>query len=72
MSRWSLIGLLGVLAYGLFGAAAGAASLESFAALSDSSRRPAPAFTLPDQHGVPRHLAEFQGKIVVVRFWVTW
>ena len=72
MSRWVRVALLGALACGLFGTAAGAAAPESFAAFPASSQRLAPAFTLPDQHGVPIQLADFRGKIVVVRFWVTW
>jgi thiol-disulfide isomerase/thioredoxin len=34
--------------------------------------RPAPDFTLPDQHGNPVSLSDFKGKPVVIHFWATW
>ena len=34
----------------------------------DQEPSPAPAFTLPDQDGLPVSLADFQGKVVVPNF----
>jgi cytochrome oxidase Cu insertion factor (SCO1/SenC/PrrC family) len=49
-----------------------AAALDTFRALPPGNQTPAPAFTLPDHHGIPMHSADLQGKVVVVRFWATW
>lgn len=73
MRRWPCMTLLlGVLAFGLLNLADEVSSLETFRALPAGDQRPAPAFTLQDQDGAPVHLQDFQGKVVVVRFWVTW
>jgi cytochrome oxidase Cu insertion factor (SCO1/SenC/PrrC family) len=50
----------------------GASGLETFRALPPAHQRPAPTFTLPDQHGAPVRLADLRGKVVVIQFWVTW
>lgn len=34
--------------------------------------KPAPNFTLIDQHGAPIHLSDYQGKVVLLDFWATW
>ncbi|MBI3329234.1 MAG: redoxin domain-containing protein [Nitrospinae bacterium] len=69
-TRMSLV--LGVFAFGLFYGAGGAGSLETFRALPPERYHPAPAFALLDQHGTTIRLADLQGKVVVLQFWVTW
>jgi cytochrome oxidase Cu insertion factor (SCO1/SenC/PrrC family) len=64
--------MIGALAFSFLQLAAGAAALDTFRALPAAQQRPAPAFTLPDQNGTPLRLADLRGKVVVVRFWVTW
>ena len=64
--------MVGALTFGLFRSTAGAAALETLRALPVAQQRQAPAFTLPDLHGTPTRLADLRGKVVVVRFWVTW
>jgi peroxiredoxin len=51
---------------------ASAAPLTGFQALAPAQQTFAPTFTLPDHRGTPVSLAEMRGKVVVVRFWVTW
>jgi len=68
---WMIL-FLGALTFGLLHLADEVSSLETFRALPADDQRPAPAFTLPDQDGAPVQLRDFQGKVVVVRFWVTW
>ncbi|MBI5450866.1 MAG: TlpA family protein disulfide reductase [Gammaproteobacteria bacterium] len=31
-----------------------------------------PDLTLPDDHGLPRSLSEWDGKVIVLNFWATW
>jgi cytochrome c-type biogenesis protein len=57
---------------GCCGLAASASALETFQALPPAKQYAAPAFTLPDQFGTPMRLDDWRGKVVVVRFWVTW
>jgi peptide methionine sulfoxide reductase msrA/msrB len=64
--------LVGLLVIGFCGLATSASALETFQALPSAKQYAAPAFTLPDQHGTPMRLDDLRGKIVVVRFWVTW
>ena len=64
--------VVGFLAFGLCGFAASASALETFQALPPAAQYAAPAFTLPDQQGTPMRLDDLRGKVVVVRFWVTW
>jgi cytochrome oxidase Cu insertion factor (SCO1/SenC/PrrC family) len=64
--------IVGVLAFSLLRLVANAAALDTLRALPAAQQRPAPAFTLPDLHGTSIRLADLQGKVVVVRFWVTW
>jgi cytochrome oxidase Cu insertion factor (SCO1/SenC/PrrC family) len=64
--------IVGALAFGLFRFAAGAGALDTLRALPAAQQRPAPAFTLPDLHGASTRLVDLRGKVVVVRFWVTW
>jgi len=55
------------LAVGLFWiAAAAAAGFETRAAL------PAPELKAPDLAGVPKTLADYRGKVVLLNFWATW
>jgi cytochrome oxidase Cu insertion factor (SCO1/SenC/PrrC family) len=64
--------MVGALGFSFLQFAAGAAGLDTFQALSTTQQRPAPAFTLPDHQGHAIRLADLRGKVVVVRFWVTW
>ena len=64
--------MVGALAFSCLELAAGAAGLDTFQALPEAQQRPAPAFTLPDHQGHAMRLADLRGKVVVVRFWVTW
>lgn len=36
------------------------------------SRKPAPAFALPDSKGSAVNLANYKGKVVLLNFWATW
>jgi cytochrome oxidase Cu insertion factor (SCO1/SenC/PrrC family) len=73
MRIWFVVSVMaGALAFSLFRVAAGAAALDSFRVLPAAQQRPAPAFTLPDQQGNAVRLADLRGKVMVVRFWVTW
>jgi cytochrome oxidase Cu insertion factor (SCO1/SenC/PrrC family) len=71
-TRFVVSVIIGALAFGLFKFAAGAGALDTFRALPTDQQRPAPAFTLPDLHGTSTRMADLRGKVVVVRFWVTW
>jgi cytochrome oxidase Cu insertion factor (SCO1/SenC/PrrC family) len=71
-TRLARLLMVGALTFGLFRSTAGAAVLETMQALPAAQQRPAPAFTLPDLQGTLTRLADLQGKVVVVRFWVTW
>jgi hypothetical protein len=64
--------MVGALTFGLLRLVASAATLETLRALPAAQQRPAPAFTLPDLHGMSTRLVDLRGKVVVVRFWVTW
>jgi cytochrome oxidase Cu insertion factor (SCO1/SenC/PrrC family) len=64
--------IVSMLAFGLSSVAGVVSALETFRPLAPGNHRPAPAFTLPDHQGTPLHLADLQGKVVVVRFWATW
>ena len=64
--------IVGLLVIGFCGLATSASALETFQALPLAKQYAAPAFTLPDQHGTPMRLDNVRGKVVVVRFWVTW
>jgi len=64
--------IVGALAFTLLRLVANAAALDTLQALPAAQQRPAPAFTLPDLHGTSTRLADLWGKVVVVRFWVTW
>ena len=39
---------------------------------NDTSRKPAPNFTVNDSKGAPVSLANFKGKVVLLNFWATW
>jgi len=39
---------------------------------ADVTGQPRPAFSLPDLDGVERHVAEWDGKVLVINFWATW
>jgi hypothetical protein len=71
-SRFVASSILGALVFSLLQVAAGAAALDTLQALPATQQRPAPAFTLPDHQGQTVRLADLRGKVVVVRFWVTW
>jgi cytochrome oxidase Cu insertion factor (SCO1/SenC/PrrC family) len=71
-TRFIMALIVGALALSLFRLAAGAAALDTFRALPAAQQWPAPAFTLPDYQGNTIRLADLRGKVVVVRFWVTW
>jgi cytochrome oxidase Cu insertion factor (SCO1/SenC/PrrC family) len=64
--------IVGLLVLSFCGLAARASGLETLQALPPATQYTAPAFTLPDQHGTPMRLDDLRGKVVVVRFWVTW
>ena len=70
--RFVTLLVVGALAFSLFKLAAGAAALDTVRALPAAQQRPAPAFTLPDHQGHTVRLVDLRGKVVVVRFWVTW
>ena len=57
---------------GLYSIVGTASAVDPFRVLPAGQQLPAPAFTLPDHHGMPVHSADWQGKVVVVRFWATW
>ena len=38
----------------------------------ESSRKPAPAFTLKDSNGSSVKLSDYLGKVVLLNFWATW
>jgi cytochrome oxidase Cu insertion factor (SCO1/SenC/PrrC family) len=71
-TRFAASFTVGALAFSFLQLAAGAAGLDTFRAFPSAQQRPAPAFTLPDQQGNRIGLADLRGKVVVVRFWVTW
>ena len=71
-TRFVVAFMMGAFAFSLFRLVAGAAALDTFRALPAAQQRPAPAFTLPDHQGHAMRLADLRGKVVVVRFWVTW
>jgi cytochrome oxidase Cu insertion factor (SCO1/SenC/PrrC family) len=64
--------IVGLWVFGFCGLAASASALETFQALPPAKQYAAPAFTLSDQHGTPTRLGDLRGKVVVIRFWVTW
>jgi cytochrome oxidase Cu insertion factor (SCO1/SenC/PrrC family) len=64
--------MVSLLAVGLLRLVASTAALDTLRALPAAQQRPAPAFTLPDLHGTSMRLADLRGRVVVVRFWVTW
>jgi cytochrome oxidase Cu insertion factor (SCO1/SenC/PrrC family) len=71
-TRFVVSVIAAALAFSLFRVAAGAGALDTFRVLPAAQQRPAPVFTLPDQQGNAVRLADLRGKMVVVRFWVTW
>jgi len=58
--------------WGLCSIVGTAAAVDPFRVLPPGQQLPAPAFTLPDHRGILVHSADWQGKVVVVRFWATW
>jgi thiol-disulfide isomerase/thioredoxin len=38
----------------------------------DMTGSPRPEFSLPDIHGRPRFVSEWDGKVILVNFWATW
>jgi cytochrome oxidase Cu insertion factor (SCO1/SenC/PrrC family) len=71
-TRLLISSIVGLLMLGCCGLAASASALETFQALPPAKQYAAPAFTLSDQFGTPMRLDDWRGKVVVVRFWVTW
>jgi thiol-disulfide isomerase/thioredoxin len=62
MKRWLMALAMGVL----FNASGQAAGFEARPAT------PAPALTATDLKGVPRTLADYRGKLVLLNFWASW
>lgn len=71
-SRFVMSVITSLLLCGLCSIAVTASALDPFRALPPGQQPPAPAFILPDHHGLPVDSADLQGKVVVVRFWATW
>jgi cytochrome oxidase Cu insertion factor (SCO1/SenC/PrrC family) len=71
-SRLVMSVITSLLLGGLCSLAGTASALDPFRALPPGQQPPAPAFILPDHHGIPVDSADLQGKLVVVRFWATW
>jgi cytochrome oxidase Cu insertion factor (SCO1/SenC/PrrC family) len=71
-SRFGMSVIASLLVCGLCSIAGIASAVDPFRILPPGQQPPAPAFTLPDHRGIPVHSADWQGKIVVVRFWATW
>ena len=72
-----VIGLLGLLAYSLFGTSKkstveGPARVNTVGSLVTLGNRPAPSFTLTDFSGNQVSLDQFRGKTVVLNFWASW
>lgn len=77
MTAIIVIGLLGLLAYSLFGTTEkstvqGPGRVNTAGSLVPLGNRPAPTFTLADFSGGQISLDEFQGKAVVLNFWASW
>ena len=60
------------LAFLLAGCSKLSRSSADAAVKSDKDRKPAPAFSLTDEHGTPVSLADYRGKVVLLNFWATW
>ncbi len=72
-----VIGLLGLLAYSLFGTTEkstvqGSGRVNTAGSLVPLGDRPAPSFTLSDFSGGQISLDQFQGKTVILNFWASW
>lgn len=72
-----VIGLLGLLAYSLFGTSEkstleGRGRVNTVGSLVPLGDRPAPDFTLADFSGGQISLDQFRGKTVVLNFWASW
>jgi peroxiredoxin len=48
------------------------ASVGAAALKPESSRKPAPTFTLKDSNGTSVKLSDYLGKVVLLNFWATW
>jgi DsbE subfamily thiol:disulfide oxidoreductase len=69
-----VVGLLGLLAYSLFGPKAGRPQgrINSSGAIVTESGRTAPDFSAALLNGDTFNLADYRGKIVVLNFWASW
>src|SRR5579863_341084 len=68
--KWAV--LAAALAFVLAGCSKLSHSPADAAVKSDQDRKPAPAFSLTDEHGTPVSLADYRGKVVLLNFWATW
>lgn len=72
-----VLGLLGLLAYSLFGhtqksVVDGPGRVNTVGSLVTLGNGPAPGFTLTDFSGKPVSLDQFRGKTLVLNFWASW
>ena len=69
-----VVGLLGLLAYSLFGPKTGRPEgrINSSGAIVSENGRAAPDFSAPLLNGDQFRLADYRGKIVVLNFWASW
>ena len=47
-------------------------SVDSGPLFEDMTGSPRPEFSLPDIHGRPRSVSEWDGRVILINFWATW